>query len=199
MGSDRTAGPARGFRSPSPAEPAPAPTPPARKRRLGVATIAVVTAILTAAVTDAVTGVLTNGLRGGWERVTGGESLVLNVRVPDTSGEGCGDQWLLPAGAGPVPSASTGPVQLPGWARGRGGTVLPAPAVELTVRGRTGDVVVLRELRAVVVERRPVPAGDVVTVACGGDLAVRTFVTDLDAPAPVLRPLTDGDSATRRR
>ncbi len=160
-------------------------------------TVAVLTAILTAAVTDAVTGVLTNGLRGGWERVTGGQALVLNVTVRPMPGEACGSQWLLPPGAGPVPDEDAfPPARLVAWARSRGGTPLPAPTVELTVRGRTGDVVVLRELRATVLERRPVPTGEMATVGCGGDLAVRTFGANLDDEPPVLQPLggsTPGD------
>ena len=169
--------------------PPPRPEPATRHRGLTVGAVALVTATLTALVADAVTGVLTNALRGGWERVAGGEALVLNVA--QRPGDLCGGRWLLPAGAGPVPAQPGGPERFVEWVRARGGTQLPAPVVELTVRGRSGEVVVLRELRVTVVERRPVPAGRVVGVPCGGDQRVRTYLVELDERSPVPRPQAD--------
>lgn len=173
--------------------------PPARRREeqrrrrwVGIA-VSCLAAVLTAAVTDALTGVVTDGVRGGWERVTSGESLVLNVAVLPQ--ERCGSQWRLPVGAGPAPRSLTSPDQVAEWARTRGGVELTAPTVELTVRARSGDAVVLRELRVTVLERHPVPAGDIVGAPCGGDQSIRTYSTDLDRQPPVLRPEGDPTSS----
>ncbi|MFI0366665.1 hypothetical protein ACH35V_02230 [Actinomadura sp. 1N219] len=64
--------------------------------------------------------------------------------------------------------------------------------VELTLRGRSGTALVLKEIRVRIVQRQaPVPAM-AISNRCGGDpLPPRLYKVDLDAVRPVARPVRD--------
>ncbi|TDD32209.1 hypothetical protein E1287_23575 [Actinomadura sp. KC06] len=153
-------------------------------------------AVLLAVTTNSLTGVFSTGLRSVTERLTGGKSLSVHSKPYITP---CGSSWVIPDRK-PTPEPSKMPSSalrsqetMETWLRRNKAVDAGETTVELTLRGRSGTALVLKEIRVRIVERRaPVPAM-AINNGCGGDpLPPRLYEVDLDAARPVARPVPDG-------
>lgn len=107
-------------------------------------------------------------------------------------GSACGGGWVVPdpgSAVVPFPEPVTGPPT--------NGVQADGDAVTLTVRGRSGEAVVLESMWAEVVARRPAVRGVLLPTPCEGELTPRYFGVDLTRPAPTAkgRPGKDGGEA----
>ncbi|GAB3969717.1 hypothetical protein [Streptomyces sparsus] len=109
---------------------------------------------------------------------------------------GCGHTYLTPREPGAVPSP---PVEQDArsWADALGAVHGDGTNVEITVQGTAADAVVLRALRARVVERRSPPSWNAYAMdqGCGGALTPAVLALDLDVPRPRVRPVDGYDAS----
>jgi hypothetical protein len=94
-------------------------------------------------------------------------------------GSGCEGGWVVPD-----PGDVVVPFPQPITKQPARGVQADGDAVTLTVRGRTGDSVVLESMWAEIVERRPAVPGVLLPTVCEGELTPRFFGVDLTKPAP---------------
>jgi hypothetical protein len=80
------------------------------------------------------------------------------------------------------------------WAAKLGG-VDADMAFSLTLQGRSAEIVILRDLRVVIVDRRPPLKGNVYTmgIGCGGEFVPRRFSVNLDKLRPSVRAVKGYD------
>jgi hypothetical protein len=94
-------------------------------------------------------------------------------------GSGCEGGWVVPD-----PGDVVVPFPQPVTRQPARGVQADGDAVTLTVRGRSGDSVVLESMWAEIVARRPAVRGVLLPTLCEGDLTPRFFGVDLTRPAP---------------
>jgi len=96
----------------------------------------------------------------------------------------CASGWVVPdAGDAPIPMAG----RPPGSVLGSGG------AITVTVRGLTGDTIVLRQPVVEVLSRRPALPGVFLPASCDARPSPGVLTVDLDRPTALLGP--DGEPA----
>jgi hypothetical protein len=106
----------------------------------------------------------------------------------------CESSWWVPHEPREIPfekSLIVDPPQWPEYALARDGAPASTASVILSVQGRNETAVVLTNIQARVVSRRPAPTGTVLDDPCGDVGAFRSMSVDLDGEPP--RVSTDFD------
>lgn len=154
-----------------------------RAGRVRTWVVGAVVASLGLALTGALTGLFTDVGR----RILPDLDKPNPLNVTSTSDvEPCGRGWVIPMHSSAIPPPPPLAQSRAGWADQLRGVPALGRRVRVVVTGRTASAVVLTDLRIIVLTRDPPVAGTQVIGICGGAVATRYFVVDLDPALPTV-------------
>jgi hypothetical protein len=155
-----------------------------------------VAGILAAAAATVLAGLLTGTVQDLLEPDEGKPEQVPFTTSTEVVDFNCESSWWVPHAPSEIAfeeSIIVDPPQWPAYDLAEGGAPASTSSVILTVQGRTETAVVLTDLKVRVVERRPVPTGNVLDDPCGDVGTFRSMSVDLDAEPPRVEAEFDKD------